>query len=130
MSWFSKDKSDHDMVIGLKDKKNKANGVDNTEVDDSDYIYDQFPKDFKEVKDDLKKLRESVDRFMADTIISYKDEILRYKNREEVLQNKLFELMEKLIERPQPASAVSQYLANKQAQTGGGFSSVDSKAKK
>ena len=132
MSWFSKSKTEDDKIdlFAKKGKKIKLNGVDETEIDDSDYLYEQFPKDFKEVKEELKKLRESLDRFMADTISNYKQEISRYKNREEVLQNKLFELMEKLIERPQSASATSQYLANKQAQTGGGFAAVDNRAKK
>ena len=131
MSWFSKSKTDDDTtdLFDKKVKKIKLNGTDGTEVDDSDYLYDQFPKDFKEVKEELKKLRESLDRFMADTISTYKQEINRYKNREEVLQNKLFALMEKLIERPPPASSrLDNYLAKKEA--GGGFAAVDAKAKK
>lgn len=122
--FFRKDAAKDNNVIKLKKEKKyeEANDISN-----EDYLEEKFPEDFKNTMEEVKKLRESFDRFMGDKILSLQDDIKELKTQNKEMMNRVFDMMEKLVERP---SAASQYLAQRQQPQSSGFAKVDNAAKK
>ena len=118
--FFRKDKNDGHKDHHPKDHfpKKPANGQDGDELFDPDYLEDQFPKDFKKVMEIIEDTKKKVSEMYADNIKELKEEIKELKVERNSAYARLWDIVNKLVDKPVSPTATQAYLAAKSQQTG------------